>query len=88
MGYTLHFSGSSPIQNPLSWYISDQVQSKFAWTELDYESSGLSQSIPYSGGVHLHVRTCAPLFHKSFVCCCSVTAGPIVFKFGVLIRGH
>ena len=38
----------SPIQNPLSWQISDPVQSKSAWTGLDYESSGLIQSIPYS----------------------------------------
>ena len=49
MGYTLHISGSSAIQNPLSWGISDPVQSKSAWTGLDYESSGLIQSIPYSG---------------------------------------
>ena len=49
MGYTLHISGSSPIQNPLSWWISDPVQSKSAWTGLDYGSSGLIQSIPYSG---------------------------------------
>ena len=49
MGYTLHISWSSPIQNPLSWYISDLVQSKSAWTGLDYESSGLIQSIPSSG---------------------------------------
>ena len=49
MGYTLHVSGSSPVQNPLSWWISDPVQSKSAWTGLDYESSGLIQSIPYSG---------------------------------------
>ena len=48
MGYTLNISQSSPIHNPLSWQISDPVQSKSAWTELDYESSGLIQSIPYS----------------------------------------
>ena len=48
MGYTFHISESSPIQNPLSWWISDPVQSKSAWTGLDYESSGLIQSIPYS----------------------------------------
>ena len=48
MGYTLHISGSSPVQNPLGWWISDPVQSKSAWTGLDYESSGLIQSIPYS----------------------------------------
>ena len=35
------------------------------------------------GGVHPHLRTCAPLFHKCFVCYYSVTAGPIVLKFGV-----
>ena len=51
MWYTLCISGSSPIQNPLSWWISDPVQSKSAWTGLDYESSGLIQSIPYSGVV-------------------------------------
>ena len=49
MRYTLHTSRSSPIQNPLSWWIFDPVQSKSAWTGLDYESSGLIQSIPYSG---------------------------------------
>ena len=49
MGYTLHISGSSLVRNPLSWWISDPVQSKSAWTGLDYESSGLIQSIPYSG---------------------------------------
>ena len=49
MGYTLHIYGSSPIQNPLSWWISDPVQSKSDWTGLDYGSSGLVQSIPYSG---------------------------------------
>ena len=49
MGYTLHISRSNPIQNPLIWQISDPVQSKSAWTGLDYESSGLIQSIPYSG---------------------------------------
>ena len=48
MGYRLHISGSSPVQNPLSWWVSDPVQSKSAWTGLDYESSGLIQSIPYS----------------------------------------
>ena len=48
MGYTLHISRSSPIQNPLMWWISDPVQSKSAWTGLDYESSGLIQSISYS----------------------------------------
>ena len=47
MGYTLHIYRSSPIKNPLSWWISDPVQSKSAWTGLDYESSGLIQSIPY-----------------------------------------
>ena len=51
MGYTLHISESCPIQNPLSWWISDPVQSKSAWTGLDYESSGLIQSIPYSASV-------------------------------------
>ena len=33
--------------------------------------------------VHLHVRTCAPLFHKCSACCFSVTVGPIVLKFGM-----
>ena len=31
-------------------------------------------------GVHLHVRTCAPLFHKCSACCFSVTVGPIALK--------
>ena len=51
MGYTLHISRSSPIQNPLSWWISDPVQVKSAWTGLDYESSRLIQYIPYSDQV-------------------------------------
>ena len=46
MGYTLQISRSSPIQNPLIWWISDPVQSKSVWTGLDYKSSGLIQSIP------------------------------------------
>ena len=48
MEYTLHISRSNPIQNPLRWWISDPVQTKSAWTGLDYESSGLILSIPYS----------------------------------------
>ena len=50
MGYAWQIYRSSPIQNPLSWWISDPVQSKSAWTGLEYESSGLIQSIPYCGG--------------------------------------
>ena len=34
-------------------------------------------------GVHLHVRTCAPLFHKCSACCFLVTVGPISLKFGM-----
>ena len=34
-------------------------------------------------GVHLHVRMCAPLFHKCSACCFSVTVGPIAFKFDI-----
>ena len=39
-------------------------------------------------GVHLHVRTCAPLFHKCSPCCFSVTAGPIALKFGMHLGTH
>ena len=35
--------------------------------------------------VHLHVRTCAPLFHKCSACCFSVTVGPIALKFGMYL---
>ena len=35
------------------------------------------------GGVHLHVRTCAPLSHKCSACRHSVTVVPIVLKFGM-----
>ena len=34
-------------------------------------------------GVHLHVRTCAPLSHKCSACRSSETVGPIVLKFGM-----
>ena len=35
------------------------------------------------GGVHLHVRTCAPLSHKCSACRHSITVVPIVLKFGM-----
>ena len=35
------------------------------------------------GGVHLHVRTCAPISHKCSACRHSVTVGPIALKFGM-----
>ena len=39
-------------------------------------------------GVHLHVRTCSPLFHKCSACCFSVTVGPIALKFGMHLGTH
>ena len=39
-------------------------------------------------GVHLHVRTCAPLFHKCSACCFSVTVGPIALKCGMHLGTH
>ena len=39
-------------------------------------------------GVHLHVRTCAPLFHKCSAGCFSVTVGPIALKFGMHLGTH
>ena len=39
-------------------------------------------------GMHLHVRTCAPLFHKCSACCFSVTVGPIALKFGMHLGTH
>ena len=69
MGYTLHISGSSPIQNLLSWWIPDPVQSKSAWTGLDYESSGLIQSIPYTESDY-HSR---PQVKYGRFCLCSRT---------------
>ena len=42
----------------------------------------LTKCLPQvTDGVHLHVRTCAPLFHKCSACCFSVTVGPIALKF-------
>ena len=38
--------------------------------------------------VHLHVRTCAPLFHKCSACCFSVTVGPTALKFGMHLGTH
>ena len=38
--------------------------------------------------VHLHVRTCAPLFLKCSACCFSVTVGPIALKFGMHMGTH
>ena len=40
------------------------------------------------GGVHLHVRTCAPLSHKCAACRHSVTVGPITLKFGMHLETH
>ena len=39
-------------------------------------------------GVHLHVRTCAPLSHKCPACRHSVTVGPIALKFGKHLETH
>ena len=39
-------------------------------------------------GGHLHVSTCAPLFHKCSACCFSVTVGPIALKFGMHLGTH
>ena len=39
-------------------------------------------------GVNLHVRTCAPLFHKCSACCFLVTVGPISLKFGMHLGTH
>ena len=62
MGYTLHISGSSPIQNPLSWRISDPVQSKSAWTGLDYESSGRWRNTVSGRGLTLARKPCFATF--------------------------
>ena len=40
------------------------------------------------GGMHLHVRTCAPLFQKCSPFCYSVTIGSIVLKFGMHLETH
>ena len=40
------------------------------------------------GGVHLHVRTCAPHLHKCSTCCYSVTVGPIALKFAMHLETH
>ena len=39
---------SSPVQNPLNRWFYNPVQSKSIWTGLDFQSSGLIQSISYS----------------------------------------
>ena len=95
MEYTLHISGSSPVQNPLSWRISDSVQSKYVWTGLDYESSGLTQSIPY---VRRSVGACKtswanpvnlPLFFRTWKSpriCIDLTGCPIGGSGGKLPR--
>ena len=44
----MHFSiQSNPESTKLEIYV--PIQSKSAWTGLDYESGGLIQTIPYSG---------------------------------------
>ena len=40
------------------------------------------------GGVHLHVRTCAPLFYKCSACRYSVMVGPIALKVGMHLGTH
>ena len=40
------------------------------------------------GEVHLHVRTCAPLFYKCSACRYSVMVGPIALKFGMHLGTH
>ena len=40
------------------------------------------------GGVHLHVRTCAPLFHIYSTCCYPVMVGPIALRFGMYLGTH
>ena len=52
-------------------------------------SGSLTKCLPQvMDGVHLHVRTCAPLFHKCSPCCFSVTAEPIALKFGMHLVTH
>ena len=65
--------------------------SETAWTDcvqiwyVGWGSKCLPQVI---GGVHLHVRTCAPLFHKCSACRHSVTVGPIALKFVMHLETH
>ena len=55
IGYTLLISRSIPIQNPLTWWISDPVQSKSAWTGLADWSSPFHTLITWHGRVRFVV---------------------------------
>ena len=81
----------------LDWGISARAHvQRYPHTALLYLGNGLADCVQiwYVGwgsltkclpqvmdGVHLHVRTCAPLFRNCSACCFSVTVGPIALKF-------
>ena len=90
---------SYSLCNSHGWGISARAHvQRYPHTALLYLGNGLADYVQiwYVGwgsltdclpqvmdGVHPHVRTCAPLFHKCPPCCFSVMAGPIALKFGV-----
>ena len=92
------------VYNSHGWGISARAHvQRYPHTALLYLGNGLADCVQiwYVGWgsstkclpqvideVHLHVRTCAPLFHKCSACCFSVTVGPIALKFGMHLGTH
>ena len=97
-------TGSCRDTQPTGWGISARAHvQRYPHTALLYLGNGLAGCVQiwYVGwgsltkclpqvidGVHLHVRTCVPLFHKCSACCFSVTVGPIASKFGMHLGTH
>ena len=95
---------NNSLCNSHGWGISARAHvQRYPHTALLYLGNGLADYVQiwYVGwgsltdclpqvmdGVHPHVRTCAPLFHKCPPCCFSVMAGPIALKFGVHLGTH
>ena len=96
--------GTYSLYNSHGWGISARAHvQRYPHTALLYLGNGLTDCVQIwyvSWGsltkclpqvideVHLHVRTCAPLFHKCSACCFSVTVGPIALKFGMHLGTH
>ena len=95
---------SYSLYNSHGWGISARAHvQRYPHTALLYLGNGLADCVQiwYVGWgsltkclpqvideVHLHVRTCAPLFHKCSACCFSVTVGPTALKFGMHLGTH
>ena len=84
-GVSLHVQRYPPPPTP-RFCISETAECVQIW----YVGWGsLTKCLPQViDGMHLHVRTCAPLFHKCSACCFSVTVGPIALKFGMHLGTH